>query len=242
MGPEKHTKTPDYYKQHDHILVALDCIIFGFDRNGLKLLLIKRDFEPEKGKWSLMGGFLDRSESLDEAATRVLHNLTGLKNVYLEQLHGFGEVDRDPVERTISIAYYALINIHEHDKELVKEHGAQWFSIEELPDLIFDHPEMVKAAKLQLRYRASHEPVGFELLPDKFTMPELQKLYESIYQTSLDKRNFRRRILSMDVLVKTDEKEMKYSKKGAYLYKFNKEKYDEKVQNGDSLIFKPLKL
>lgn len=231
-----------YYEDHDRILVALDCIIFGFDRNGLKLLLIKRDFEPEKGNWSLMGGFLKREESLDEAADRVLHKLTGLKDVYLEQLYGFGEVDRDPVERTVSIAYYALINIREHDRDLVEKYDARWFSINELPDLIFDHMQMVEAAKSRLRYRATHEPVGFELLPEKFTMPELQILYEAIYETELDKRNFRRRILSMDVLVKTDEKQKKYSKKGAYFYKFNEEKYQAKVNNGDSLIFKPIKL
>ncbi|MDR8392953.1 NUDIX hydrolase [Aliifodinibius sp. S!AR15-10] len=231
-----------HYENYDRILVALDCIIFGFDRSGLKLLLIQRDFEPEKGKWSLMGGFLNREESLDQAADRILHKLTGLKNVYLEQLYGFGEVDRDPVERTISIAYYALINIKEHDKELVEEYGARWFPIDDLPDLIFDHSEMVEAAKSRLKYRASHEPVGFELLPEKFTMPELQILYEDIYQTKLDKRNFRRRILSTNVLNKTDEKQKKYSKKGAYLYRFDHEKYEEKVSSGESLVFKPLKL
>lgn len=232
---------PDYYKEHDRILVALDCIIFGFDRKGLKLLLIKRDFEPEKGKWSLMGGFLEKSESLDDAANRVLNKLTGLTNVYMEQLYGFGEVDRDPVERTISIAYYALINIREHDKELVEKYSARWFPIKEVPNLIFDHEEMVEAAKARLRYKASHQPVGFELLPEKFTLPELQRLYEAIYETSLDKRNFRRRILSMDVLTKTDEKQKKYSKKGAYLYKFNEDKYYDKMENGDSLVFKPLR-
>lgn len=232
----------NYYAEHDRILVALDCIIFGFDRSGLKLLLIKRDFEPEKGKWSLMGGFLKRDESLDDAAHRINNKLTGLENVYLEQLYGFGEVDRDPVERTVSIAYYALVNIREHNKELVEQYGARWFPIDDLPDLIFDHEDMVEAAKSRLRYRASHEPVGFELLPEKFTMPELQILYEAIYETKLDKRNFRRRILSMDVLIKTDEKQKKYSKKGAYLYKFNEEKYHAKVNNGDSLIFKPIKL
>lgn len=232
----------NYYAEHDRIFVALDCIIFGFDRSGLKLLLIKRDFEPEKDKWSLMGGFLKRDESLDEAAHRINTKLTGLENVYLEQLYGFGEVDRDPVERTVSIAYYALINIREHDKELVEQYSARWFSIDDLPDLIFDHQQMVEAAKSRLRYRASHEPVGFELLPEKFTMPELQILYEAIYETKLDKRNFRRRILSMDVLIKTDEKQKKYSKKGAYLYKFNEEKYHAKVNNGDSLVFKPIKL
>lgn len=232
----------EQYKNHDRILVALDCIIFGFDRSGLKLLLIKRDFEPEKGKWSLMGGFLDRDEGLDDAADRILHKLTGLKNVYLEQLYGFGEVDRDPVERTISIAYCALINIRSHDKELMDKYSARWFPIDDLPDLIFDHNEMVKAAKSRLKYRASHEPVGFELLPEKFTMPELQILYEGIYETELDKRNFRRRILSMDILTKTNEKQKKYSKKGAFLYKFNEDKYEEKVDQGDSLTFKPIKL
>jgi len=233
---------PNQYKNHDRILVAVDCIIFGFDRSGLKLLLIKRDFEPEKGNWSLMGGFLNRDESLDQAADRVLQKLTGLKNVYLEQLYGFGEVDRDPVERTVSIAYYALINVREHDKELMDKYSARWFPIDDLPDLIFDHNQMVRAAKQRLKYRASHEPVGFELLPKKFTMPELQILYEDIYETELDKRNFRRRILSMDILTKTDEKQKKYSKKGAYLYKFNENKYEDKLENGDSLTFKPIKL
>jgi ADP-ribose pyrophosphatase YjhB (NUDIX family) len=230
----------DHYENHNRLLVALDCIIFGFDRNELKLLLIKRDFEPEKGKWSLMGGFLQKDESLNGAAGRVLNNLTGLQNIYLEQLYAFGDVDRDPVERTVSVAYYALIDIHEHDKELVEQHSASWFSIHEIPDLIFDHEDMVQAALKRLRYKASHQPVGFELLPDKFTLPELQKLYEGIYDTELDKRNFRRRILSMDVLIKTDEKQKKYSKKGAYLYEFDEEKYSEKVIAGDSLVFKPL--
>ena len=232
---------PDHYKDNDHLLVALDCIIFGFDRNKLKLLLIKRDFEPEKGKWSLMGGFLQKQEGLDEAAGRILNNLTGLQNIFLEQLYAFGEVDRDPVERTLSVAYYALIDIQKHDKELVEQHSASWFEINEIPDLIFDHDEMVEAALKRLRHKASHQPVGFELLPEKFTLPELQKLYEGIYDTPLDKRNFRRRILSMDVLIKTDEKQKKYSKKGAYLYEFDQQKYSDKVNAGDSMIFKPTK-
>lgn len=234
----------NYYESHERFFVALDCIIFGFDRENLKLLLIKRNFEPEKGKWSLMGGFLKRDEGLDDAACRILHNLTGLKNIYLEQLYGFGEVDRDPVDRTISIAYYALINIHDHDEKLVNEYSAQWFLIDELPDLIFDHAEMVAAAKSRLQYKASSQPVGFELLPEKFTLPELQQLYEAIYETNLDKRNFRRRILSMGVLVKTDEKQKKYSKKGAFLYKFDKNKYSKLItKNGESsLMFKPPKV
>lgn len=229
------------YSGIERFPVALDGIIFGFDRKNLKLLLIKRDFEPEKGKWSLMGGFLKSDESLDEAASRILTKLTGLKNIYLEQLYGFGEIDRDPVERTISIAYYSLINIHNHDKELEKKYSARWFPIDDLPELIFDHPKMVEAAKARLRYKATRQPVGFELLPEKFTLPELQQLYESIYETELDKRNFRRRILSMGVLIKTDEKQKGFSKKGAYLYKFDKKKFEKlnSLANGSYVSFKP---
>jgi 8-oxo-dGTP diphosphatase len=230
-----------FYKDHDHVLVAIDCIIFGFDGEHLKLLLIKRDFEPERGKWSLMGGFMRRHESLDDAAMRILYTLTGLRNIYLEQLYAFGDVHRDPAERTVSVAYFALIDIHLHDSELVEKYSACWFPINSLPDLIFDHKKMVESAKRHLRYMASHQPVGFELLPEKFTLPELQQLYENIYGTRLDKRNFRRRLLAMDILVKTVEKQKKYSKKGAFYYRFDREKYREKILHGDSVIFKPLK-
>lgn len=231
----------EFYKDHQRYYVALDCIIFGFDKEKLKLLLVKRNFEPEKGSWSLMGGFLKPEDSLDEAAGKILYQLTGLKNIYLEQLQGFGEVDRDPGARTISIAYYALIDTNEYDEQELTGYSAQWFPINELPELIFDHQDMVDAAKARLRQKASSQPVGFELLPEKFTLPELQQLYEAIYETELDKRNFRRRILSMDVLVKTDEKEKKYSKKGAFLYKFDENKYSKLLnENGNSnLMFKP---
>lgn len=232
------------YSEHENFYVALDCIIFGFDRENLKLLLIKRDFEPEKGNWSLMGGFLKRKESLDQAANRILSKLTGLKDIYLEQLKGFGEVDRDPVDRTISIAYYALINIQDHDENLLSKYSAQWFPVDNLPDLIFDHNEMVEVAKARLRHKASNQSVGFELLPEMFTLPELQQLYEAIYETRLDKRNFRRRIMSMDVLEKTNKKQKKYSKRGAYLYKFDEEKYSEKINKngGSGMNFKPPKV
>ena len=231
----------EYYKDHERYYVALDCIIFGFDKEKLKLLLVKRNFEPEKGRWSLMGGFLKKEDSLDEAAGKILHQLTGLKNIYLEQLKGFGEIDRDPGARTISIAYYALIDTNEYNEQEVTGYSAQWFPINELPELIFDHQDMVDAAKARLKRKASRQPVGFELLPEKFTLPELQQLYEAIYETELDKRNFRRRIIAMDVLVKTDEKEMKYSKKGAFLYKFDEKKYSKLLnENGNSnLMFKP---
>lgn len=222
------------YNDEDKALVAVDCIIFGFDKEELKLLLIKRGFEPEKGKWSLMGGFLKKEEILDQAATRVLHSLTGLHDVYMEQLHVFSKIDRDPVERTISVAYYALINIAEHDKELIHKYSAQWFNIFDMPPLIFDHDEMVKKAVKRLRYRTSIQPIGFELLPEKFTMRQLQKLYEAILNQELDKRNFTKKINALDLLVKLDEKDMESSRKGSFLYKFDEQKYREKVADGFS--------
>ncbi|MDP4210720.1 MAG: NUDIX domain-containing protein [Bacteroidota bacterium] len=214
-----------FYKEYDKHLVALDCIIFGFDEGELKLLLLKRKFEPAKGEWSLMGGFLKSDESLDEGARRVLHQLTGLSDIYMEQLHVFGELNRDPGERTISIAFYALIKVDENDRKLAETHGAHWVSVNQIPQLIFDHNQMVDKALRTLRSRTERKPIGFELLPEKFTLPQLQSLYEAINQEQLDKRNFRKRILETGLLEKLDEKEKGASKKGAYYYMFNKEKY-----------------
>ncbi len=217
----------DQYPNKAHVLVAVDCIIFGFDQNELKLLLIKRGFKPEKGKWSLMGGFLRKDENLEHAAERVLHQLTGLNEVYMEQLHVFGAIERDPVERTISVTYYALINIDDRDKELVNKFDAEWFPISKIPDLIFDHNQIVEAAINHLRHKASHQPIGFELLPTKFTMPQLQRLYEAIYETSMDTRNFSKKLLSMGVLVKLQEKQKGHSRKGAFYYQFDQGKYQK---------------
>ena len=220
------------YANQPRVLLAVDCIIFGFDDEQLKLLLIKRNFEPEKGHWSLMGGFLHQVETLDEAANRVLKNLTGLHDVYMEQLSAFSEPERDPVERTISVAYYALINIHDHDEELIKKHSAKWFNLSDVPSLIFDHEEMVQRAISRLRYKTSVQPLGFELLPEKFTMRQLQKLYEAILGQSLDKRNFTKKINQMDILKKLEEKDMNSSRKGSYLFRFDKEKYENKIRDG----------
>lgn len=220
------------YNKEDKVLLAVDCIIFGFDNDKLKILLIKRDFEPERGKWSLIGGFLKKEENLDQAASRVLKHLTGLDHIYMEQFYSFSEVDRDPVERTISVSYYALINIEDHDEELIEQYSAQWFSIDQMPALIFDHERMVRRAISRLRYRTSTKPIGFELLPEKFTMRQLQKLYEAILNEKLDKRNFINKINSFKILVKLDEKDMSTSRKGSYLYQFDKDKYDKKVEEG----------
>lgn len=219
------------YNHDDKVFLSLDCIIFGFDDEDLKVLLVKRDFEPEKGKWSLLGGFLKENETLDDAAARILFRLTGMHDIYMEQLYAFSDVDRDPVARTISTAYFAIINIEKHNENLVENFNAKWFSLSKAPKLIFDHDEMLDKAVRRLRRRTSINPIGFELLPEKFTMRQLQKLYETILDKELDKRNFINKIKSMDILIKLKEKDMTSSTKGSYLYMFDSEKYDEKKSN-----------
>jgi len=219
------------YSKQTRILVAVDCIIFGFDGSELKLLLIKRGFEPQKGHWSLMGGFVDPEESMDEAANRILLNLTGLDKVYLEQLYAFGNPERDPLERTISVAYFALLDLNKYTIQLSDQFQAQWFPLKKIPKLIFDHHEMVKMAKAKLRYKASLHPILFELLPEKFTLPQLQSLFEEVYDTLFDKRNFSRKILSTGLLLKLAEKDKNSSKKGAFYYKLDKKHYKENFHN-----------
>ncbi|MCK8492243.1 MULTISPECIES: NUDIX hydrolase [Spirosoma] len=214
-----------HYTHPNRILVALDCIIFGFDGEEIKLLLIKRNFEPEKGKWSLMGGFLNETEDLEAASQRILYELTGLTNNYLEQLQTFGAVNRDPVERTISVIYYALVNIEQQDVNAIKAHNAYWISLTNKPELIFDHDAMVEQALQRLRYKAALHAIGFELLPEKFTIPQLQKLYEAIYKTQLDRRNFSRKIMSTGLLESTGEKDTNSATKKGQLYRLNSEKY-----------------
>jgi 8-oxo-dGTP diphosphatase len=230
------------YSGQKHILVAVDCIIFGFDGFEIKLLLIQRGIDPEKNKWSLMGGFLRINESLDQAAIRVLKQLTGIEGVYMEQLQTFGDPFRDPVERTVSTAYFALINIHEYEKQLSHEYHAEWFLLKKKPKLIFDHDEMVKQAQKKLRYKAALHPILFELLPEKFTIPQLQSLYEDIYNTNLDNRNFSRKVLSTGLLVKQKEKDKANSKKGAFYYKLDNRKYKANFQAFLKFIPNPDKL
>ena len=213
------------YAGQTHVLAAVDCIIFGFDGEHLKVLLFKRVIEPEKNKWSLIGGFLTKSESLEQAAARILKKFTGIEGLYLGQLRTFSEPGRDPVERTISTAFTALIDIHQYEKQISKEYHAEWFLISKRPPLIFDHDDMLKMAQKELRYQAASHPVLFELLPEKFTIPQLQNLYEGVYETRLDNRNFSRKVLSTELLKKLKEKDKSNSKKGAFYYKLNKKKY-----------------
>lgn len=214
-----------FYSNEERFLVALDCVIFGFHEGELSLLLLKRNFEPAKGEWSLMGGFLKHDESIDDAAKRVLKELTGLENVYMEQIGLFGEIDRDPGERVLSAVYYALINIDEYDRELVQKHNAHWVKVNELPPLIFDHLQMVTKARESIKQKAEIEPIGFNLLPKLFTLTQLQSLYEAIFGEVIDKRNFRKKIAEMGFIEKTDKIDKSTSKRGAALYKFNSKAY-----------------
>jgi len=210
------------------MLMAVDCIIFGFDGQELKLLVIKRSFEPEKGRWSLMGGFVQPEESSENAAFRVLKQLTGLEDVYMEQLYAFSGPHRDPLERTVSVAYFSLIDINKYEKQISTEYHPEWFPVKKIPALVFDHEIMVKMAKDKLRYKASHHPILFELLAEKFTLPQLHNLYETVYETIIDKRNFSRKILTSGLLIRQKQKDKGFSKRGAYYYKIDKRTYQHK--------------
>ena len=216
-----------YYSQHAKVWVSVDCIIFGFDEGKLKVLIGKRQMDPGRGEWSLYGGFVSSDESVDDAATRTLYELTGLRNLFMRQVGAFGNVDRDPGERVVSIAYYALINVKDYDDELRLSHGVKWVDINELPQLYSDHNEMVNKARKMMQQKLAHEPVGFRLLPALFTLTQLQQLYEAVNGAELDKRNFRKRIKDMDFIEKTELVDKTSSKRGAFLYRFNKRAYNE---------------
>lgn len=216
-----------FYSEHSKVWLSVDCIIFGFDDGKLKILIGKRQMDPGRGEWSLYGGFVSSDESVDEAASRTLYELTGLRNLYMRQVGAFGKVDRDPGERVVSIAYYALINVNDYEDDLLKEHGLQWVNIEEIPQLYSDHNEMVQKARRMMQQKLATEPVGFRLLPSLFTLTQLQKLYEAVNGVELDKRNFRKHVKEMDFIEKTELIDKTSSKRGAFLYRFNKRVYNE---------------
>ena len=216
-----------FYQEYQKVFLSVDCIIFGFDDNKLKILIGKRNMDPGRGEWSLYGGFVRNDESLDQAADRTLNQLTGLRKVYMRQVGAFGNLDRDPGERVVSIAYYALINVKDYADKLRMKHGVEWVNIEDLPQLYSDHNEMVIQARNLMRQKMKTEPVGFELLPDLFTLTQLQRLYEAVNGEAIDKRNFRKRIKEMEFIEKTDLIDKKTSKRGAALYRFNKKAFKE---------------
>jgi ADP-ribose pyrophosphatase YjhB (NUDIX family) len=217
----------EYYKDRDKLYVAVDNIIFGLDNGKLCVLLVKRNFEPEAGKWSLVGGFVRLDEAIDAAAERVLEALTGLNNIKTKQIYTFGDINRDSAERTISVAYYSLVNIEEINEKHIEENSASWHPINSLPELIFDHKSMIEMALFDLQKQCSLSPIAIDLLPERFTLPELQNLYEVISQKEIDKRNFRKKILSTGLFIKLNEKDKEGSKRGAYYYKFDREEYSK---------------
>ena len=216
-----------FYQQYPKFHVAVDCIIFGFKKCQLKVLLQKRPFEPRQGEWSLMGGFVNRNEDIDDAAKRVLRSLTGLHDLYMRQVGAFGSVHRDSGNRVVSIAYFALVDIDNVSKELNYQNSAYWEDVDHLPHLLFDHMEMINKALLCLRTLVPSRPVGFHLLPPLFTLTQLQQLYEAILGETIDKRNFRKRINEMPFIEKTEEIDRKTSKRGAILYRFNQLAYQD---------------
>ncbi|SEG67963.1 NUDIX hydrolase [Sphingobacterium lactis] len=217
------------YQDYPKFLLAVDCIIFGFNGEHLEVLLVKRGFEPEINKWSLMGGFVRENERPEQAADRVLQQLTGLNDVYMELCGAFGEPNRDYAGRVVSICYFALIDSKKTQEIVSEKYEAQWFPISEFPELIFDHNKMVSKARRSLRMKAALYPILFELLPEKFTIPQIIALYEGVYDTALDKRNFIRKLSTSGLLNKTSEKDKSGSKKGAFYYTLNTEVYKEKI-------------
>lgn len=222
-----------YQYDYERPALATDCVIFGFDGGELKLLLIEREKEPFKNKWALPGGFVFMKETTEECAKRILLEKAGIKNVFIEQLYTFSELDRDPRERIVSVAYFALVDKQQYEviagRDTLK---AEWFELSKLPKLAFDHSKIVKAGFQRLKGKVSYQPIGFELLNEKFTLTQLQALYESILEIEIDKRNFRKKILGMGLLKALEEKEKNVAHKAARFYSFDKKAYKELTQKG----------
>lgn len=230
------TEEYKYHYMYPHPSVTTDCVIFGFDGTKIHVLLVKRGIEPYKGKWAMPGGFLRMDECAEVGARRELEEETGLKTAYIQQFHTFTEPGRDPRERVITIAYYALVRMQEV-KGGDDAADARWFPIDEIPALAFDHDMILRMALKELRKQIHFEPIGFELLPDKFTIKELQNLYEAILDVRFDRRNFYNKMKHFEILQQLDETAKPTVKKEAYLFKFNPEKYNELKQKGFKLEF-----
>lgn len=213
--------------------LTVDCVVFGLDEEDLKVLLIQRGLPPFEGKWALPGGFVHLDETLDQAARRELSEETGAGGVFLEQLYTFGAPDRDPRERVVTVAYYALAKLSDHRlKAATDARNAAWFAVADTPALAFDHEHILETALKRLKSKVRYEPIGFELLPVKFTLTQLQRLYETVLERELDKRNFRKKILSMDLLIELDEIEQDVAHRAARLYQFDEKKYRKLARKG----------
>ncbi len=213
--------------------LTVDCVVFGLDSDHLQVLLIQRGIQPFQGQWALPGGFIHMDESLEQAALRELREETGITQIFLEQLFTFGDVDRDPRDRVVTVAYYALIDLNAHQlKATTDASDAAWFPVAKLPPLAFDHDKILTVALKRLKGKLRYEPIGFELLPKKFTLSQLQHLYETVLEETLDKRNFRKKILSMELLIDLNETEKNVSHRAAKLYQFDEQKYAQLKEQG----------
>jgi 8-oxo-dGTP diphosphatase len=222
-----------YTYEYPRAALTVDCVVFGLDEGDLKLLLIERGLEPFEGKWALPGGFVQLEETLEEAAIRELREETGVDKVYLEQLYTVGTVDRDPRERVVTVAYCALVNLQDYSlKAATDASNAAWFEVDDIPDLAFDHQEILATALDRLKNKVRYEPIGFELLPKKFTLSQLQKLYEKIIGQELDKRNFRKKFQKMGILIALDEIEKDVAHRAARYYSFDEKAYNQKRKEG----------
>lgn len=219
--------TSKYYADEPTFHVAVDCIVFGFDEGKLQVLFQRRSIEPYNGELTPLGGFVGEKETLDEAAYRVLTERTGIRDLLLEQLEAFGEINRDPGGRVISVAYYALLNKEHYNHTLLNKFDCQWVDIDNVPVLYFDHMKMLKKAIMRLQDKIGYTPIAMKLLPKEFTLSQIQKLYESILNEELDKRNFRKRVCDMPYFVKTDKIDKSGSKRGAAIYTFDYNRYNE---------------
>jgi len=207
--------------------LSVDCVIFGFDENELKVLLIKSDLKNFEGKWSLLGDLIGSKETLDEAAYRILRERTGMDDVYLEQVKSFGEIDRHPAARIITVAYCSLVNVQHHQLKKM-DNELHWHRVKQIREMAFDHKKILDVCYEWLQKRIQEHPLGFSLLPKKFSLRELQNLYEAILGVNLDRRNFRKKFFSMDLLEDTGEYEADVPHRPGKLYKFNYEKYQKK--------------
>ena len=213
--------------------LTVDVVVFGIDEEDLQVMLIERDLPPFEGHWALPGGFVRVEETLDDAARRELAEETGLTGIYLEQLYSFGNIERDPRERVVTVAYYALANLEGHDVQASTDaRNAAWFPVSDLPDLAFDHHQILDAAHERLRGKVRYQPIGFELLPDRFTLRQLQHMYEIILDRELDKRNFRKKVLAMEIVKETREIEKDVAHRAARLYRFDNRTYDRLTKQG----------
>ncbi len=219
--------------EYPRAALTVDCVVFGMDDKHLKVMLIQRALPPFEGEWALPGGFVRVDETVDEAARRELEEETGLRHLFLEQLYTFGAVDRDPRERVVSVAYYALVNLADHRVQAATDaRQAAWFSAHDVPALAFDHSDILAAALVRLRGKLSYQPIGFELLPKRFALSRLQHLYEAVLERELDKRNFRKKVLATGLLVETDETQQDVAHRAARLFRFDERKYRQLARDG----------